>query len=120
MLGLMREQTTDGFVDLSFRVSKDKAALVKRVMAALIEQVDPPEADETLTIEEAFGPSTPATALRGYRHREALTQAELAKLAGVSKQNISDMENGRRAIGKDVAQRLGKALNVDPKKFLSL
>ncbi len=68
--------------------------------------------------EEAFGPSTPASALRGYRHREALTQAQLAKLAGVSKQNISDMENGRRAIGKDVAQRLGKALNVPWKRFL--
>jgi DNA-binding XRE family transcriptional regulator len=114
----MREQTTGGFVDLSFRVSKDKAAMVKRVVAVLIEQAEPAGEDEMLTIEEAFGPSTPASALRGYRYREALTQAELAKLAGVSKQNISDMENGRRVIGKDVAQRLGKALNAPWKRFL--
>jgi transcriptional regulator with XRE-family HTH domain len=59
-----------------------------------------------------------ASRLRGYRHREALTQAELAGLAGVSKQNISDMENGRRGIGKDMAQRLGKALNAPWKRFL--
>lgn len=70
------------------------------------------------TPEEAFGPWSPAKALRGYRFREALTQAQLAKLAGVSKQNISDMENGRRTIGKDVAQRLGKALNAPWKRFL--
>jgi len=73
---------------------------------------------EYSTPEEVFGQSTPARALRGYRYREALTQAQLAKLVGVSMQNISDMECGRRSIGKDVAQRLGKALNAPWKRFL--
>ncbi|MHC1713844.1 MAG: helix-turn-helix transcriptional regulator [Solidesulfovibrio sp.] len=119
MLGLTREQTTDEFVDLSFRVPKDKAELVKRVLAALIEQAAPIAGDgEALTIEEALGPSTPASALRGYRHRETLTQAQLAKLVGVSKQNISDMECGRRTVGKEMAQRLGAALNAPWKRFL--
>lgn len=77
-----------------------------------------PGASHVLSVEESFGPSSPGAALRGYRHREALTQAELAALAGVSKQNISNMENGRRVIGKDVAQRLGKALNEPWKRFL--
>jgi len=121
MLGLTKERTTDGFVDLSFRVPRDKADMVKRVLAALIGQADQDVTDDgedAMSIEEVLGPSTPANALRGYRHREALTQAGLAKLVGVSKQNICDMERGRRNIGKDMAKRLGTALNAPWKRFL--
>ena len=76
------------------------------------------EEKEYYTPEEVFGPPSPAKALRGYRYREALTQAQLAELVGVSKQNISDMECGRRTIGKEMAQRLGTALNASWKRFL--
>lgn len=120
MLEPTREQITGEFVDLSFRVPADKAEMVKRVMRALVEPEDAGSAGEKeyYTPEEVFGPSSPARALRGYRYREGLTQAALADLAGVSKQNISDMENGRRVIGKEVAQRLGKALGAPWKRFL--
>jgi len=50
--------------------------------------------------------------------RTPADKAELAKLVGASAQNISDMERGRRAIGKDMAQRLGAALNAPWKRFL--
>ena len=121
MLEPMREQITEGFVDLSFRVPAGKAELVKRVMRALVEtESGAGEAGEKqyYTPEEVFGPSSPGKALRGYRYREAMTQARLAELAGVSKQHISDMENGRRVIGKDVAKRLGEALGAPWKRFL--
>jgi DNA-binding XRE family transcriptional regulator len=52
--------------------------------------------------------------LRGMRYREGLSQKTLAKLSGVSQENISKMENGQRHIGKDVAKKLAKALNTDP------
>jgi len=32
--------------------------------------------------------------------------------------HISEMENGKRTIGKELAKRLGKALNADYKVFL--
>ena len=121
MLEPTREQITDGFVDLSFRVPADKAELVKRVMRALVETEEAEgttEEKEYYTPEEVFGPPSPAKALRGYRYREALTQAQLATLVGISKQNISDMECGRRTIGKEMAQRLGTALNASWKRFL--
>ena len=47
-------------------------------------------------------------ALRGARYREEIRQRQLAKLTGVSVQNISDMEHGRRPIGKDMAKRFPK------------
>ena len=54
-----------------------------------------------------------AIALRGARYREGLSQKELAKRTGISQDNISKMENGKRAIGEKVAKKLAKALRID-------
>lgn len=56
--------------------------------------------------------------LRGARYREGLSQKELGKRTGVSQENISKMENSQRPIGKDVAKKLAKALNIDPDLLL--
>ena len=52
------------------------------------------------------------------RKREALTQKDLAHLVGVSQTHISEMEHGKRPIGKDMARRLAKALKVNYRVFL--
>jgi DNA-binding XRE family transcriptional regulator len=57
-------------------------------------------------------------ALAGARFREGLTQNELSKLVGIPQRHISEMENGKRPIGKEMAKRLGKALNISYKVFL--
>jgi len=57
-------------------------------------------------------------ALAGARCREGLTQTELSELAGIPQRHISEMENGKRPIGKEMAKRLGKALNISYKVFL--
>ena len=57
-------------------------------------------------------------ALAGARYREGLTQIELSELAGIPQRHISEMENGKRPIGKEMAKRLGKALNISYKVFL--
>lgn len=51
--------------------------------------------------------------LRGIRYREGFSQKELAKLTGISQENISKIENGQRVIGEKVAKKLAKALNID-------
>ena len=53
-------------------------------------------------------------ALRDARYREGLCQKDLASLTGISQENISRMENGRRAIGEAVANKLAKALHIAP------
>ncbi len=52
-------------------------------------------------------------ALRGARYREGLSQKELAKRTGISQENISRMENGKRAVGEQIAKRLAKVLRID-------
>lgn len=57
-------------------------------------------------------------ALRGLRAREGLTQKQLAKRIKVSQHHISEMENRKRPIGKEMAKRLEKEFNVSYKVFL--
>jgi transcriptional regulator with XRE-family HTH domain len=47
-----------------------------------------------------------------------MTQAELAAEVGVKPTHISEMERGKRPIGKDMAQCLAKVLKVNYKVFL--
>ena len=60
----------------------------------------------------------PGVCLRGGRYREGLTQKQLADMIGIPQRHISEMENGKRPIGKEMAKRLAKALNIGYKVFL--
>ncbi|MEZ6853113.1 helix-turn-helix domain-containing protein [Halodesulfovibrio aestuarii] len=61
----------------------------------------------TYTPEEVLGTATPA------RLREGLTQEKLATAIGYKKHHSSEMENNKRPIGKNMAQRLAEALNTE-------
>lgn len=60
----------------------------------------------------------PASILRGSRSKSALTQTRLSGLTGISQRHISEMESGKRTIGKETARKLAKALNTDYRVFL--
>lgn len=62
----------------------------------------------------------PGVFLTGARHREGLTQAQLSEHTGIPRRHLSEMENGKRPIGKANARKLGEALNVDPRRFLGV
>lgn len=56
--------------------------------------------------------------LRGGRTKENLTQTTLSKLTGISQRHLSEMENGKRPIGKETAKKLAEVLKVDYRVFL--
>lgn len=56
--------------------------------------------------------------LGGARHREGLTQRELADRSRIPQRHISEMENGKRTIGKKNARILAKVLNANYLAFL--
>jgi DNA-binding XRE family transcriptional regulator len=58
--------------------------------------------------------------LAGARYRENLTQASLAERSGIPRRHISEMENGKRPIGKANAKKLAEALGVDARLLLTL
>ncbi len=60
----------------------------------------------------------PGVVLRGARSKEGVTQAELAAMIGIPQRHISEMENAKRSIGKEMAKKLGAALNIGYRVFL--
>ncbi|STX55565.1 Antitoxin PezA [Legionella beliardensis] len=75
------------------------------------------------SIDDVFGElidehGEPGLLLKGLRHREGLSQIKFAKLLNISQTNLSAMENGRRAIGKEFAKRIGEQFNMDYRSFL--
>jgi hypothetical protein len=60
----------------------------------------------------------PGVCLAGARAREGFSQRHLSVLTGIPQRHISEMENGKRSIGKERAKALASALNTDYRIFL--
>jgi ribosome-binding protein aMBF1 (putative translation factor) len=56
--------------------------------------------------------------LRGSRFKEEITQENLAKALGISQHHISEMEHGKRPIGKEMAKRFAEFFKTDYRIFL--
>lgn len=67
---------------------------------------------------EVTDDNLPGIALGGARVKEGITQRELAELTGIPQRHISEMENGKRTIGKERAKKLAEVLKVNYKVFL--
>ena len=90
-----------------------------------IESIDTPVlgAKETKSWRETFKEdierfTEQRLTLKGLRAKEGMTQKQLAEILGIHTHHISEMENGRRPIGKAMAHRLAKALHVGYRIFL--
>lgn len=76
--------------------------------------------NDYISIDDLFGDLTqePGVLLKGLRYREGLSQIEFAKQVKISQTNLSAMENGRRAIGKELAKRIANLFGLDYRIFL--
>jgi len=74
---------------------------------------------ETDWYKEIDSKMFPGKNMKIYREIHKMTQEELGeKLGGISKQNISHMERGIRAISKQNAKELSKVFNVPIDRFI--
>ena len=69
-------------------------------------------------VSHLLGSPQASQALAGARGKERLSQRQLAALTGIPQRHISEMEHGKRPIGKAHAKRLAKALHVDYRVLL--
>jgi DNA-binding XRE family transcriptional regulator len=74
---------------------------------------DKPESWEELAKDRIKKYKKSGLVLRGMRYRENISQKKLAEQSGVSQNEISKIENGKRAVGEKVAKRLATALRMD-------
>lgn len=74
---------------------------------------------ETKWYKEIKKTITPGETLKIYRENIGLNQTELGKKLGkFTRQNISDMESGKRNISKEVAKKLSLIFEVTIDKFI--
>ena len=59
-----------------------------------------------------------AAMVRACRDAKGMTQQQLAEAVGVQKTHVSEIERGKRSVGKTLARKLGAALDVDYRMFL--
>ncbi|MFH2046072.1 MAG: helix-turn-helix transcriptional regulator [Pseudomonadota bacterium] len=88
---------------------KDKAV-------KLMKSIGYKDASDTIPWRDAFPEfkdNSPGVALSGARHKEGLTQGQLSELTGIPQRHISEMENGKRVIGRKNARLFGDALKID-------
>ena len=79
--------------------------------------------DKHISIDDLFSDLTqesgePGVLLKGLRYREGLSQIDFAKKLNINQANLSAMENGRRAIGKELAKRIADLFEVNYRIFL--
>lgn len=66
------------------------------------------------------GPLTLGRALSGLREADGRSLADYAKLLGVSRAHLCDIEQGRRAVSPERAARFAQALGQNEAQFVRL
>ena len=102
-----------------FLVPKDRAEGIVRLLQDFEVKGD----DKTIpwheSVQDLIEKYTEAgVALKGARAKAGFSQNELADKLDMPQSHISDMENGRRPIGKKMAKRFADVLHVGYKIFL--
>ena len=75
--------------------------------------------EETEWYQEMSKKIIPGDAIQCYRENNGWTQADLGKsMGGISRQRVSDYENGRREVSKKMAKQLSKLFKVPVERFI--
>ena len=89
-----------------------------RRYAGVIGLVESSEITPWREVFPEFKENQTGTLLSGYRQREGLTQVQLAGLTGIPQRHISEMERGKRNIGRERAKKLADVLHCDYRRLL--
>jgi DNA-binding XRE family transcriptional regulator len=108
-----------GMIDLTLHVPKVLVPSIRKYADDLMKQT----IVESIPWRDSFNRHLPdasisAICLQSARTTKGLTQKQLADLADIPQRHISEMENGKRNIGKERAARLAQVLDVDYRLLL--
>ncbi len=113
-----KKPRTDAVCTLAFVGPLDHAQAARDALSGLGFE----EARDTVPWRQCFpgwsDAQLPGVALAGARTKEGITQVQLAHVTGIPQRHISEMEHGKRPIGKERAKKLAEALKIDYHVFL--
>ena len=76
------------------------------------------DVQEMAWYKELKAEETPGGNLRFYRRLAHMNQTELGSKLGISKQLVSNMENGSKPISRNMALKLGALFDVPAGRFI--
>ena len=117
MRAAMKKPHTDKMVTMTIRVQQKNVSKIQNYIRAI--EVGE---ERNYSIAEVFPEyigKEHEIALRAYRTRQGVTQKQLSEMTGIPQRHISEVENGKRGVGKIRAKLFAKALEVpDYRVFL--
>jgi DNA-binding XRE family transcriptional regulator len=117
MRAAMKKPHTDKMVTMTIRVQQKNVSKIQNYVRAI--EIGE---ERNYSIAEVFPEyigKEHEIALRAYRTRQGVTQKQLSKMTGIPQRHISEMENGKRGVGKVRAKLLAEALEAaDYRVFL--
>jgi len=124
MLAVVKKpHTENSLFEIRGEIPKKLIQYLKDNFGSDVEIVD--ENEETVDFlssdwfKETNGSLTSGEVVKIYRENLDLTQEQLGKQLGkFTRQNISDIELGRRSISKEVAKKLSAFFNVNIERFI--
>lgn len=117
MLAPTKKPTTGKYTEICIRVPAENVAAIRELLKSAGHGLDISER-VLFPTDEVFPDSHPGKILRGLRTREDMTQAQLAVKIGLRPHHISEMEHGKRVIGKAMAKKIAGVLNASYKLLL--
>jgi ribosome-binding protein aMBF1 (putative translation factor) len=123
MQALTKKRPTEKLVEVRFRGTISSINKLRRTATTLhVTDLSRQLPEKDSYTPEELSPelvtNRAGVCVRGGRGKEGLTQKQLADQMGIAQHHISEMENGKRPIGKEMAKKLAAALNVDYRVFL--
>jgi DNA-binding XRE family transcriptional regulator len=114
------EVTVHGDSNAKFIISRSSSQKLLNYLELLQSHDEDEElipADEVFrSLDQKYG-KVGAT-IRGFRVRDDLTQKDLAKKLNIHQVHVSQIENGKRVVGKNLAKKLAKLFHTDYRLFL--
>ena len=119
----MKKRRTENVIVSIGEKNPKRFALPKNEAQGLIQMLRQYEIKESSSWRDSFKDLLKQSgegglALRAERELLQLTQVEVAEKIGVPQHVISEMENGKRPIGKKMAERLAFVFKTDYRVFL--
>jgi transcriptional regulator with XRE-family HTH domain len=71
-------------------------------------------------LDKLYGPLTFGSLLKAWREAEGITQVEFSKKIGLSRQNTSDLEQGRKIPSPTRASKIAKKLGLSETAMIEL
>jgi DNA-binding XRE family transcriptional regulator len=129
MLERTKKPPTEKFIEVIIHDKSNTKFLLPRKSAqdllAFLKpfQVLDNDNDELIPADEVFKKlhqlyGKAGATIRGFRVRDGMTQIELAKKLKIRQSHVSQMEHGKRVIGKKMAQKLAKLFGTHYQLFL--